>query len=387
MVQYKPRYRYLFLAGFLYAFHYALTLYINSSFLGDLFSEQAVNRFYTAGSIITLIALIISSRVLKRFGNYALVLVGIIAEVVSILTLAFSDNLITIGIAFMAHEALPPLIFFGLDIFFEGTLVSNNDAEKIRPYYLTSLNIAFVFAPLIVASLVSGNSFKIVYILSAVLALILWFVIADVFKGVNPKKYREIGFTDSLRKFLKRKNLSGIFVLNFLLQFFYAIMIIYTGPYLHETMGLPWSSIGIIFTIMLVPFVLFQAPLGKLFERYHDERDVLVAGFIIMAGALFLISRTTSSSIIVWASLLFLSRIGASFVEASSEAAFFKRMTDQDAGFIGIFRMAFPLALVIAPLIASFFLGFVTVQFLYFILGIIMLTGVACAYKTLKKSA
>jgi MFS family permease len=383
MVHYKPRYRYLFLAALLLSFHYALTVYINSSFLSGYFSEQTINGLYMVGSIITLFALAISSRVLKRYGNYTLVLVGIIAEAVALTTLAFSSNPSTIMLAFIAHQAIPPLLLFGMDIFFEGTLAVARDAEKVRAYYLTFINIAFVAAPLIVAALVSDNSFRVIYILSAVLVSILWFVVADVFRSLTPERYREVGFGDSVRKFVKRKYLSGIFFINFMLQCFFAIMVIFTGPYLHTTIGLSWEAIGVIFTIMLVPFVLFNAPLGKAFDKYHNERDILIVGFLIMSIVLIVISRTTSSNPAVWALLLFLSRVGASFVETAAEAAFFKRMTNQDAGFISIFRMGTPLSYVIAPLVASVLLGFVPVSTMYLLLAIGLIPGIFIAYKTL----
>jgi hypothetical protein len=134
---------------------------------------------------------------------------------------------------------------------------------------------------------------------------------------------------------------------------------------------------------MLIPFVIFNAPFSKLFARYHDEREVIIAGFIIMAVSLFLIAHSVSNSIVVWACLLFLSRVGASFVETATEAAFFKRMTDQDAGFISIFRLTTPLSFFIAPFIASLFLIFFTINGLYLLLGVALLPAVLYAYRKL----
>ncbi len=383
MVHSKPRYRFLFLSALLLSFHFALTVYINSSFLSNYFSEQAISRLYMAGSIVTIIALIASSRILRRFGNYHLVLLGLIAEIAALLTLAFTANTSLLAFAFIAHQALPALLLFGMDIFFEGTLAQAKDAERVRSYYLMFVNIAFVAAPLTVAAFVVDDSFQRVYILSAILVIILWFIVANVFHRMTPQKYREIGFANTFRAFMHRKYLSTIFILNFLLQCFFAIMIIFTGPYLHNTIGMSWESIGVIFTIMLIPFVIFNAPLGKLFDKYHDEREVIIAGYIIIMIALLLIANTTSTSIVVWAGLLFLSRVGASFVETATEAAFFKRMTTQDSGFIGIFRLSSPLSYVIAPFIASLFLAFVSVNILYFILAFALIPGIVLAYKKL----
>ena len=60
-------------------------------------------------------------------------------------------------------------------------------------------------------------------------------------------------------------------------------MVIYTPIYLHEHIGLPWSDIGIIFTIMLLPFVLFEFPAGKLADGKWGEKEPPIIGIILIA--------------------------------------------------------------------------------------------------------
>jgi MFS family permease len=333
------------------------------------------------GSLITIIGLIVSSRFLNTFGNYKLVLLGIALQMMALLTMAFSQNPIHLIVAFITYQAFAPLIIFGLDIFFEGALVTYRDAEKVRSYYLTFMNLAFVLAPIAVGFMIGEGSFVAVYVIAAIVIGTLWFLIYDLFYGLRPSKFREIGFADSLQKFLKRKSLTPIFFMNFVLQCFFATMVIFTGPYLHEVIGLPWSSIGIIFTIMLLPFVLFEAPLGKMFDRLHDERDVLIAGFFIMAISTYLIAFTHTQNVILWAALLFMTRVGASFVEVAAEAAFFRRITDQDAGFISIFRLGVPLAYVVAPFAATFIITSLPISSIFIFLSVFLLFGIGIAYK------
>lgn len=381
MIGQKPRYRFLYLAGFLLAIHYALTIYINSSYLSTFFPISVIDHLYMAGSLLTVGCLILSSRFLKWFGNNALVLVGLLCEIAALLTLAFATNPMYILLAFVAHQCLPPLLIFGMDIFFEGTLTSMKEAEKVRGFYLSIVNLAYVCAPLIAGSLANDGKFSTIYIISSIILSILWFIILIVFHNVRPKRYREVGFQNSLKKFLARRHLSGIFIMNFTLQCFYALMVIYTAPYLHEAIGLSWSSIGFIYTIMLLPFVMFEAPLGKLFERHHDEREILIIGFIIMAFATVSISYVESTNIFLWAFILFMTRVGASFVEVASEASFFKRVTDQDAAFIGVFKLSSPLSYVVAPFIAGWLLMILPVSALYIVIGGILLTGIGIAYR------
>ena len=381
MISLKPRYRFVYLATFLLSLHYAVTIYINSTFLGTHFDQTIIEHLYIAGAILTMFCLIWSSRVIHWFGNYKLVLFGIILEIAALSTLALSTNRLAIMLAFICYQALPPLLAFGLDIFFEGSLVTMRDAEKVRSYYLTFGNIAFVLAPLAAGALVNQGSFSSVYTLSAVCIALLWFLIFDLFSELKPKRFREIGFINSLRKFVQRKSLPGIMALNFLLQSFYAVMIIFNVPHLHNTIGLSFASIGIILTFQLLPFVIFEAPLGKLFSRYHDERQFLLAGFFILAAATITIAHMETKSIFLWALILFISRIGASFVEVSTEAAFFKRITDQDAGLIGVFRLAAPSSYIVVPLILSLFVPALSIVTLYSTLACVLLFGIVIAYK------
>ncbi len=382
MISVKPRYRFVYLATFLLSLHYALTVYINSTFLATRFDQLTIEHLYMAGALLTVFCLIWSSRVLNWFGNFKLILLGILLEIAALCTLGFSNDRTAIMLAFIACQALPPLLAFGLDIFFEGALVTMRDAEKVRSYYLTFGNAAFVIAPLAVGAIASQGSFSPVYAIAAGCIALLWFLILDMFSRLKPRRFREIGFLDSLRKFLKRKSLPAIMFMNFLLQSFYAVMVIFNVPHLHGTIGLSFAAIGIILTFQLLPFVIFEAPLGKLFSRFHDEKQFLIAGFFIMAAATITMANMHTQSIALWALVLFISRIGASFVEVSTEAAFFKRVTDQDAGFIGVFRLSGPSSYVIAPLILSFFTPALSIPVLYTALGSILLLGIAVAYRS-----
>jgi MFS family permease len=380
MLVHKPKYRFLYLAGLLVALQYAFTVYINSSLLGTYFSDQVISALYTAGSCITMIGLLFSGRFLRRFGNWHLVLTGITLEIIALLMLAFSHDPTLIKIAFIAHHAIPPLMLFGLDIFFEG-IVPHTDTEKVRSYYLTFINVAFVIAPITVGMIVGVSSYSIVYFIAALILSLFWFLVFDIFKGVQPQRYREVEIESTIKRFFNRKQLGSIFMHNFVLQCFFAVMVIFMAPYLHETIGLNWPQIGLIYTIMLLPFALFEAPLGRMFSRLHNESDVLVVGFIIIAIATTLMAFTTSSSIIIWAAILFTSRVGASFVEVASEAAFFKRITDQEASFIGLYKLAAPLAYIIIPLIAGFIVSISSMMVIFLLLTAWLLTGSYLTYK------
>lgn len=377
----KPFYRWIYLAGLLSALHYAFTIYINSTFLAQYFPGSVVNLLYTAGALVTILVLVASSRLINKVGIYRFALVALAYEIVALLFLAFVRNPLVIVPVFVIHEALPLVITFALDVFLEGMVRDEHTTGTVRSNYLTAVNGAFVVSPIVVGALVDRWSYNLVYGLSAAFAVVLLLLIADNFAFVRPKGYREVDFLDSVRKFLPRRNLLNIFLSNFFLQCFYALMVIFAPLYLHETIGMPWTHIGIVFTAMLLPFVIFEAPLGRIFDKYRDEGPIMLAGFLIMAAATSSIFFIHSANVLLWAAVLFVSRVGAAFVEVGSDTAFFRHVGEQDAGFISIYRLTAPISYVLAPLAASFLALFMPFVWMFPIVGLFMLVGASVAYR------
>ena len=100
-------------------------------------------------------------------------------------------------------------------------------------------------------------------------------------------------------------------------------MVIYTPIYLHEYIGFGWDKIGIIFSIMLLPFVILDFPLGKLSDKI-GEKKMLMAGFLIMTSSVLAIPLMTEPLLWLWAVILFMTRVGAATIESLSESYFFK---------------------------------------------------------------
>lgn len=153
-------------------------------------------------------------------------------------------------------------------------------------------------------------------------------------------------------------------------------MVVYTPIYLHEHIGLGWDKLGVIFTFMLLPFVLFSIPIGKLIDRYHvHKRMLLNIGFVIMGVSTILISQLDTKSVVFWAIILFMTRVGAAIVETTSEIYFFTHVREEDAYLLSIFRDMTPVAYIVAPLIGSLFILFFPFQYLFIGLGMFTFIG------------
>ena len=152
-------------------------------------------------------------------------------------------------------------------------------------------------------------------------------------------------------------------------------MVVYTPIYLHSHVGFGWNKIGIIFTVMLLPFALLESPLGRLADEKYGEKEILSAGFVIIAVATAALAFVGGPNFYLWMLGLFATRVGASMIEVMNETYFFKKNSDRDPSIIGLFRMTKPFAYIIAPLFATVLFFFADYRLSFLVLGMIMLLG------------
>lgn len=367
----------LFVSNIFLTFHYALIVYVNSSLLGNYFSPTQISALYIIGSFFNTILLLNTSKILEKISHYNLTRYTLFIELLATIGLFITGSPFLIGLYFLLHHIAISFISFNMDIFVEKVSTDVNMTGSIRAAYMTISNITFVVSPLIVSFLVFDNIYTNVYILSSLFIIPVFFLIKK-FNKLETKTLRHINIRDTTAEFMKNKDLSNIFISSFLLQLFYAFMIVYMPIYLEKIIGFSWGEIGIIFTIMLLPFVLFELPVGELEDDKYGEKEFLTVGFVIMGISTLVISFITIKSFWIWATILFISRIGASFVEVSSESYFFKQVDQEKTDIISFFRISRPLSFMIAPIIATITLQFIQFQYIFIIVGILMIIG--CHY-------
>ncbi len=368
----------LYGVSFLFTAHYAALDYINSSYLNKFIPINSVGLIYIIASLISILLLTRLSELVSRFGNFILTLFFLIISTASILGMALTHVPFIAVSLFIMHYSLIVLIRADLDIDFE-EFNSKETMGAMRGLYNTIVNISWVLSPLLVAFFVYDGNYTYLYLVSAVLSLI---VIGALYKFMQRKDtlvFTHTPFWRTIVPLWRNKNIRGIFLARLLLNFFIAWLTIYAPVYLHEQIGFSWQLIGIMFTIMLLPYVLFEIPLGKLADQVMGEQEILIAGFFIMAISAATISFITAPIFIIWVFIFFLTRVGCSFAEITTETYFFKKTNFANTNELEFFRDSDPGAYVIAPLAASFLLLFVDMRYMFFALGIIMIAGIFVA--------
>ena len=364
----------LYLLGFIFTVHMALPAYINSTFLSGYATERFVGIIYAVSSVGIIIALAIIPIFLRRFGNYRVTTFLTFVQILLLLGLAFSKSIFLVVPIFIISLVAIMLIDFTADIFLESY---SNDGEtgSIRGAYLTAKNVAWVISPMIAGFILTDGDYWKVYLAAAIFMVVVLFLLISNLKHYEDPEYARVPFWSTLKEVWRNKNIYKIFMANFLLKFFFAWMVIYTPIYLHEHIGFEWSVIGIMFTIMLLPFALFEMPIGKLADTTWGEKEFLTIGFVIMAFSVGTLAFITDANFILWTALLFITRIGASIVEIMTESYFFKQIDATDANLLGFFRNTYPLAYIIAPLLATGILAVIDYRFLFLVLAGVMLFG------------
>ena len=222
--------------------------------------------------------------------------------------------------------------------------------------------------------MVASAGYARAYLIAAVAVTLCGLVVITRLRGYSDVNYNRTSWRQAWNYVKEHHDILRVVVINFLLQFFYAWMVIYTPIYLHQHIGLSWPTIGIIFTVMLTPFVFLPYTLGKLSDKI-GEKKFLIMGLICMAMATALLFFIKTPTILIWTAALFATRLGAAAVEVMADVYFFKHIRDSDPSVISFYRDMYPLAYFIAPLLASALLIFLPFKALFLILGLIVLSS------------
>lgn len=367
----------VYLANLFLSFHYFTTAYINSSFLSGLVSQQTISLLYITASIGNILVFLYASRILKIIGNYHFTLIVVIIDGLAVIGLSLiNPSLISIAL-FLIHQMLVPILLFNLDIFLEHCTKNEGITGELRGAFLTVTNIALVLSPLIIATLgIADRQFENVYLLSAMFLMPVLLITAISLRHFVDPKYTEFKFALEWNRFIKNRSILAVFIANFLLQLFYSFMVIYMPVYLNLYLHFSWTDIGIMLSIALLPFVLFEMPIGALADHFFGEKEMMGIGFVIIAGALIFIPFITTLTFISMTIIMFVARIGAALVEITTESYFFKQTKEVDADLVSIFRVSRPFSYVIGPALGFTLLSFSSMPIMFGILGVIMFSGI-----------
>lgn len=364
----------LYLAGFILAISSAVPAYINSSFIENFVSARYVGLFFIGANIATFITMLSFPALIRKVSNLLSAKLMMLLNIISLMALIISPAPIYLFLFFILMWISSNLLWINMDIFVE-SFTKNCNTGKTRAVYFTFMNLGWILSPMLASKLViAENYFNLVYLFAAFLLVLFYLIIVFNEKKVDKKiTYDKLNIINTIKDFWKNLNLRGIYFVSFFLNLFFSSAVVYIPIYLNQTMGFDWAILGIMFSIMLIPFVLIEVPAGIIADKYIGEKEIITAGLIILIISLLLFFFVKSSNPFVWGSILFFSRIGSALVESMRESRFFKIVDAENVSYINFLRTSYPLGYLVGSGLGVLILSFFDIQYLFLFIAVLFL--------------
>lgn len=365
----------IYVATLLLVFHTFVVAYINSSFLEQFMSAEAVGTIYIIGSLLTVAIFLFISRVLHLVGNFRLTLAFILMDFFAVFGMSVAQTLEVAVPLFLVHLIIVALIVLNLDVFLEEYIGNDEGITGSRRGFIMSItSIVGALSPFISGNLVvaAGGTFEYVYIASALSLLPIAIILIWFFRDFRDPPYKEIKVLSAIRSFWIRPSIRAVFIAHFILQIFFVCTVVFIPLYLTKEIGLSWQDFGIIMIFGQLAYVLFEYPIGIVADKYIGEKEMMAFGFLILAISIAWIAFVTVPSVFVWSIIMFVTRVGASFVQVTTESYFFKQTSSSDAQVISFFRITRPLAFAVGAIISSLTLLYLPFNLLFIVIATLM---------------
>jgi MFS family permease len=375
----KKKIRLIGFISFLMGFAQAGVAYVMSSYFKIITGTENIGIFYVVAYTITLWSLLNFHKVVKIFGKSTVFYLALSFKIIAIVFLLLMPPSF-LAIAFlMLYMIFANLEWVSMDIILE-SFSTDRMSGRIRGQHLTYINAGFLLAPFLSTHIVENYGFGGIFLILFVMnSMILAFAVIG-FRHVNESFSRKIRTKEIIRKVLARPNIRRIYYISAALEFFYALMVMFTPIYLLD-IGFGWNQIGIIFTVMLIPFVLLQYPAGIIADKWLGEKELIIFSLFAMAISTLGIYYMGSKSIAIWAIVLFATRIGAAVLEALRDSYFYKRIDSRDVDLIDFFRTAGPAGFILAAACSTVLLLFVSVKAVFALIAIFLLSALYPAFR------
>lgn len=369
----------LSLISFLFGFAQALLLYVTSDYFSKAFGNENVSSFYFVTYVIALMGLLNMYKLVSILGKAKAFFLFFVLQIISLLALIFVKPSLAGIVYLMAYIIFNYFAWVILDIIIE-QFSDDKKSGRIRGFHLMIMSAGVLVGPFLSTTILSTYGFNGLFLATIFLNLIMLALAAVGLKKVAGKIRGHLTIKDVGIKVFTNKDVLNIYMVSLVMEAFYALMIVYTPLYLLD-LGLTWQQIGIVFTVMLVPFVIMDYPLGYLADEKYGEKEMIIMGLLIMGVSSALMFFIHSKSIIIWSVILLLTRIGAATVETLRDSYFYKKIDGRDVDLISFFRTTRSVAYLLATGMSAMFLVMLPMKYIFLLIGFLVLSGIYPAIK------
>jgi len=364
--------------SFLLGFSQSLLVYVESSYFKLSLGSENVSVFYFLAYVVSLLGLLNMHKLIKRLGKSTTFFLLFFLQIFAMAVLIMVPPSMLGIFLLMINIITSYLMYVVLDIIME-SYSEDKKSGRIRGLHLMIISAGFMLGPILSTHILETYDYSGLFFLSMLISMVIFIIGLVGLRGGNNKFNGNITIRDLVKKIFVNKNLMRIYWVSFVLEFFYALMTVYTPLYLLD-LGMSWSQIGVIFTIMLIPFILVNYPVGVLADKKLGEKEMIIFGLFVMAISTLSIFFVTSTSILVWGFVLFLTRIGAAMIETLRDSYFYKRIDGDDMDIISFFRTSRSVAYIAATAVSAMLLVVFPVKAMFLFLTIVILLALYPAF-------
>ncbi len=364
----KTKLKLLFIQGAFFSFASALLSYVISSYLSDYIQDKYVSIVYLISNIFCFLIVFNFGKIIKKIGLFKSVIFNMLILFLSlILQLIIKQNIFTIASTIILYQITSALVYVFMDYYVEKYSLDGSTGDT-KGLQLTIMNFTFLLGPLSAGFLLERFGFSFLFFLSIIFTIPTFFIFIKHFKNIKITGTKTIKI--KLKKVLKNNAVFRISIVSLILNTFFCLVNIYTPIYMSKNLGLSWDKIGIILAIILIPFIIFQYPAGKIADKYLGQKELLITSIIVMGVSTCALFFT--KNVITFTIALFFTRVGASVVEIMRDVHFYKNINSRSLDFLCFYKSMTSFAYIIGPIISSLILTFFNIKFLFLFLGIII---------------
>ncbi|NMC87338.1 MAG: MFS transporter [Candidatus Moranbacteria bacterium] len=339
-----------------------------------------MSLFYFSAYAASLVMILNLHRFMNKFGRSTIFFVFYFLQICFVAFLTLVEPSISGAIILVCYIISMTLSWASLDVIVE-SYSEDKKSGRIRGLHLTIMNIGIFLGPFVSTRILTHYDFKGLFFAAMLVHMGIFLFMLVKLRRINNSKFEQkITVRDLFKKILVNRNVMKIYSIALLLDFFYALTVIYVPLFLLDN-GFSWDRIGIIFTIMLIPFIILQYPLGLLADKKYGEKEMLIMGIIIMGISSACIFFITSKEIWVWGTILFITRIGAAIIEIMRDSYFYKKIDARDVDIIGFFRTAGSVGYILAAATSAVLLLVLPMKYVFLLLAGVVLCGLYPAIK------
>jgi len=253
--------------------------------------------------------------------------------------------------------------------------VSLETIGKTEGVYYTFKNLGWVIGPLLAGYILFKTSIVTNFLWISLFVFLGWvlFIYFEI-KAFEENKKPEITIShvnQNIRLFFSKKQNLFVYFLRGGLSFYWAFIYVFVPLYMIKT--LPMYFVGIYLFMLGIPVILTEIQVGKLIDKVN-VKYLFIYGFLIMS--LSLIIAYFINNIYFALGFVIFSVMGASLVEPTVEAYFFKITDKMDAEKnYGIYRTSDSLFSLFCRLAGGILFIFFSVKSMFLFAGILLFLG------------